>query len=473
MKLLILFVFFIAPIVHADLVSDKSPVMVSLTLDDYAYGMTIINSYNMDLAGVDYDKKIVDLYVTLDEIEILEDYGLFDVEKASSQMKFKNSSVSSLKLEHGYGDYGSDYSDTYTYTFTPPDEGYKTPQEVETILKEYHREFPHITKLEVIGHSIEGRNIYAMKISDNPNERELQEPTVLFNSVHHAREIMTPEVALDIVDQLVRGYSKSSRIRKWVNRSEIWVVPMVNPDGNHRVWTVNKLWRKNARGGYGVDLNRNYPYNWNTCNGSTGYTSGPTYRGSEPGSEPETQVIMNLVKRIRPVFDISYHSYSELVLYPFGCSGNKADDMVVSIGKKLGKLLDYKPGTPWELLYNADGGDVDWMYGAYQVIPYVIEVNSRSEGFQPSFERWRDITVEKNRAGWKYLLKRLFGAGLRGIAKNRDGEIISDFLITVEKRVISGYQDVMEYRGNPDGTFHLVLEPGRYRFTFKVKGRNR
>ena len=96
----------------------------------------------------------------------------------------------------------------------------------------------------------------------------------------------------------------------------------------------------------------------------------------EAASEPETRALMGLVTDIKPVFNISYHSYSELVLYPYGCPGEKTAThaLVSSIGQKIGELLDYTPGTPWEILYGVDGGDVDWMYADEQVIPYVIEL---------------------------------------------------------------------------------------------------
>src|SRR5690606_27444294 len=110
------------------------------------------------------------------------------------------------------------------------------------------------------------------------------------------------------------------------------------------------------------DINRNYPVGWNSCNGSSGRTWAQDYRGESPASEPETQVMMSFVTKIRPVFNISYHSYSELVIFPYGCSPKNAKGMVEKIGHELGKALDYKAGTAWELLYNADGGDIDWMY---------------------------------------------------------------------------------------------------------------
>jgi len=189
-------------------------------------------------------------------------------------------------------------------------------------------------------------------------------------------------------------------------------------------------------------------------------TFSQTYRGPSAGSEPETQVMMNFVKNIRPVFNISYHSFSELVLYPYGCKPGKAQQVVESIGKEMGRLLNYKAGTPWELLYNADGGDIDWMFQEMQVIPFVIELNSSSQGgFHPDYKEWRDVTVEKNRVGWQLLLKRMQGPAIVGSVKTKN--------VVVEVRATSG-DLVTEYRVNPDGSYFIILDEGQYNLKFKT-----
>ena len=161
------------------------------------------------------------------------------------------------------------------------------------------------------------------------------------------------------------------------------------------------MWRKNARGGYGVDINRNYPYAWNSCNGSSSSRYAQDFHGDSAASEPETQVMMEYVRSVHPVISISYHSYSEIVIYPYGCSGQHTETKAVveKIGKELASKLKtddgkdtYTAGTAPDLLYSVDGGDIDWLYAVGQVIPFVIEVNSSSQGFQPSYSRWRDKT---------------------------------------------------------------------------------
>jgi hypothetical protein len=354
-----------------------------------------------------------------------------------------------------------------------PHQDYTTPDELRAFLDNIAAQYPGITPLEVIGRSVENREIVAIKISDNPAERELDEPTVLFNAMHHAREVMTVEVAMDTIQQLTAGYGTDERITNWVDTTEIWVLPMVNPDGNNKVWTEYSMWRKNTQGGYGVDINRNYPYAWGSCNGSSGSRNSDTYRGPSAGSEPETQTLMNLVARVQPVFNISYHSYSEMVLYPFGCQGQRTatQEVVEGIGRQMAAALPsdsgrgtYEPGTPWEILYSVDGGDVDWMYNAHHVIPYVIEVSASSQGFQPDY-RWRQPTVEKLRTAWTMLLDRVHQGGVRGIVQDGSGRVRPNATITFE-RTAPSTTTAVTFGVKEDGTYHLVLQPGTYNLVF-------
>lgn len=342
-----------------------------------------------------------------------------------------------------------------------PDEEYKNPDEIEEFLKDIHARYPEITELRIIGQSLEGRNIWAIKISDNAQTDE-SEPSVLVNGMHHAREVMTPEITTDMVEYLTSNYGHNEEVTKWVDNAQIWVVPMFNVDGNNKMWNENSMWRKNTRNGHGVDLNRNYPTGWNSCNGSSSRTGAQDYRGTAPASEPETQAMMNFVASIKPVFNISYHSYSEIVIYPFGCRPLRTPtgEAVEAIGAEIAAKIDYRPGTAWELLYNADGGDIDWMYEEHQVIPYVIEVNSTSAGFHPRYSKWRDKTVLRNRPGWMHILSRLEGPSLQGTVDIKEYQNV--------KILRSGTaQELQTYKINADGSFYIILKPGEYDFSFE------
>lgn len=344
-----------------------------------------------------------------------------------------------------------------------PDPEYFNPEEIEARLKAYAAKYPDLAQLRQAGTSLEGRPIWSIKISDGVATHDSSEPALFFNGMHHAREVMSPEVAMDIVDYLLSNYNSDNKVRDWVDNNEIYVIPMFNVDGNNKMWTKDSMWRKNTRDGHGVDINRNYPYAWNSCKGSSGFSWAQDYRGPSAASEPETKVMMKFVSEIRPVFSISYHSYSELVIYPYGCSPKRAEtaSVVEPLGKAMAAALGYTPGTSWETLYSVDGGDIDWLYNAMQVIPYVIEVNSSSAGFHPDYAKWRNKTVELNRKGWQMLLDRAHGSGVRGlISATNESNLMVDVMDASGKL----YQS---YRVNPDGSYHLVLNPGQYTLKFK------
>lgn len=408
-----------------------STMIARVQFSNYKTEMWKLNQLHLDVAGIDIKNKSADVVINEAEFKKLENLG-FNVSVIMSKSLMRNL-----------------------------DPQYKKPEDIENILKDFHNRYPNLTQLKEVGKSLQGRSIWAIKISNLGNSTS--KPSVLFNGMHHAREVMGPEIALDIIETLLTGYGKDSKITHWVDANQIWVLPMFNVDGNNIVWTNDNMWRKNARGNYGVDINRNYPYAWGSCNGSSGSKWAQDYRGPSAASEPETQVMMNFVKDIRPVFDISYHSYSELVIYPLGCNGQRTKnaDVVEGIGKEMGSRLGYTAGTAWETLYSVDGGDIDWMYAEYQVIPYVIEVNSSSDGFQPDFSL-RGPTVELNRKGWQLLLDRMDGPGIRGSVLNKNS-VVSEFTVKVQKKTGNKYFDYMDYRGGADGHYHVVVNPGDYR----------
>lgn len=397
--------------------------------ENYRRDLSILRGEDIDVLGVDYNNKVIEVFLTEKERGKLESQGM------DLSVNWVRGVSAEIQI----------------------DSEYKDPFEIERFIQTAQSLFPNLARAVEIGTSVEGRKIWALKLSDNVEEREIEEPAILFNSMHHAREIMTPEVLLDLIEYVLVNSETDPKVKAWVSNNEIWVVPMLNVDGSAKVWASDPMWRKNTRDGHGVDLNRNYPFNWNQCNGSSGNKQSDTYRGASPGSEPETQALMELVSLIKPVFNISYHSFSELVLYPYGCrnqEGASNFEVIEKIGSELGTLLSYQAGTPWELLYEADGSDIDWMLGVHQVIPFVFEINSRAEGFHPDYSI-RDRTVERNRAGWQHLLSRLDGPGVRGSIK--------DFEASGVRIKVSGSNNfVQDYEVNPDGTFHIVLEPGSY-----------
>jgi Zinc carboxypeptidase len=173
-----------------------------------------------------------------------------------------------------------------------------------------------VIHVDSIGASVQGRPILAVKIgaaADAPSR-----PNVLFMGTHHAREWVSTEMAM----RLIRWLADSAPPGLLASR-DVWVIPVENPDGYQYTFTNDRFWRKNRRdngdGTFGVDPNRNYPEFWGYDNaGSSGATGNETYRGPGPASEPETKAIIAFHAAHPPVVSVSYHSYSGLVLFPYG-----------------------------------------------------------------------------------------------------------------------------------------------------------
>jgi hypothetical protein len=192
---------------------------------------------------------------------------------------------------------------------------------------------PSVVKEEVIGHSILGQPIMAYKVTQGARDiPDGSRPAVLYNAVQHSREWIAAEVERRLFNYIVDN-SKSKQdeaIKRLLQTRELWFVPIVNPDGYDYTF-VNKatrMWRKNLRdvngGGFtqdvdGVDPNRNWPTKWNyDLEGASADSSTETYHGSGPASEPEVQAMRSLENRIRFKFQIDYHSFAQLILYPEG-----------------------------------------------------------------------------------------------------------------------------------------------------------
>ncbi len=272
---------------------------------------------------------------------------------------------------------------------------YHTYETMENELLEIATNNPAIANLSIIGTTWEGNSIYAMKISDNVTIDE-DETEFLFTGNHHAREIMTVEIPLYIIQYLVNNYSTDPQVTEVVNNNELWFIPMVNPDGHIYVETVDDMWRKNRRdngdGTFGVDLNRNYGYKWGFDEwGSSSNTSYYDYRGPSPFSEPETIAIKNLAVSHNFLLAIDYHSCGQYFLYPYSYFPKYTEDQdkydqIASIIEPL--LPGYVSGIPHYLLYCANGVSMDWYYGEQSIknktFGAAFEVNTQEEGcFHP------------------------------------------------------------------------------------------
>src|SRR6266498_4168457 len=220
--------------------------------------------------------------------------------------------------------------------FPSADSNYHDYAETTAELNQIAAAHPDIVQKTSIGKSYEGRDIWLLKISDNVAIDE-NEPEVLYDAHQHAREHLTVEMALYLAHLYADSYGTDARITNLVNSREIWIVPDANPDGGEYDIATGtyRSWRKNRQPNsgttaVGTDLNRNWSYQWGCCGGSSGSPSSDTYRGAAPFSAPETTrlrdfVLTRVVGGVQQIkVNIDFHTYSELVLWPYGYTFNNA-----------------------------------------------------------------------------------------------------------------------------------------------------
>jgi hypothetical protein len=277
---------------------------------------------------------------------------------------------------------------------------YYTYAELLAALDSLALAYPSLVHLESLGASLEGRYIRAIKISDNAAVDE-DEPEVLIMGCHHARELMSVDVPIRLAKYLLSRYGADAQITNLVNGRQIWIVPMINVDGhvyveqNHLGSSVN-WWRKNRKpngdGSFGVDLNRNYGYNWGYDDiGSSPIPSSPTYRGTSAFSELETQAVRDFCVLHDFVLSVSYHSYGNLILYPWGYAPLNTPDqeLFAALGDTLRHGNDYLSGNAASgAIYITNGDSDDWLYGdtgtKSVVYAFTVELNTWEEGgFSP------------------------------------------------------------------------------------------
>jgi len=292
---------------------------------------------------------------------------------------------------------------------------YHQYNEIVTHFNDLAAAYPTLTTRQSAGTSIQGREIPAIRITGpgDPSQR----PVVFINGGQHAREWVSPAVVTYIAERLLEDYGSNPRVTDLVNSAEIVIVPVANPDGYVYSWTSQRLWRKNRRGNYGVDLNRNWAQGWGG-EGSSGQTDSDIYRGTAPFSEPETASIRDyvLADSGRLAASIDYHSYSQLILWPWGYDfvdppepdltrfqtiGFGIRDQILNAGG-----VPYTPEAAYDL-YLASGTAQDWFYGATGSLAYTIELRDTGNfGFELPPSQILPTAME-NWAGFLYFAEQV------------------------------------------------------------------
>ena len=274
--------------------------------------------------------------------------------------------------------------------------GYYTYAEMLAVLDSMHARFPQfISSRKTISDTLlthEGRPLWWVRISDNPEQDE-NEPEAFYNAVHHAREPLGMTQLIRFMWYLMENYDNDASIKAILENTELYFVPCVNPDGYIFNEMTNPngggLWRKNRRNNgndqYGVDLNRNYGYEWGYNNqGSSPNPGSDTYRGPSAFSEPETRLIRDFCLQHQFVNAFNYHTFGNLLIYPFGYSDNTAEPYLPHFAQTLTSKNNYRPGTTSQTVgYAVNGTSDDWMYAEKDVFSFTPEAGPGSLGFWP------------------------------------------------------------------------------------------
>ena len=288
--------------------------------------------------------------------------------------------------------------------------GFRTLAEIEQEMDRLAAAFPGLVSPKFsVGTSIQGRPIWAMRVSTTPNVHDPNKPVAYYDAIHHAREPMSGESLLNFADWLGSNYGVDPAVTRVVESRNLLFLPCINPDGYEYNRQTNPngggMWRKNRRnngGSYGVDLNRNYDWEWGPqWSGSSGSPSSETYRGTAPFSEPETAAVRDLLAAQTPGMSISAHTYSNLWIYPWGYDTVYTSENALyrQFGAAMTANNGFTYGTAWEVLYTANGCSDDYHYGAHGTYAFTPEIGSSSDGFWPNPNRIQTL-AEAVRPGY-------------------------------------------------------------------------
>ena len=278
---------------------------------------------------------------------------------------------------------------------------YHTPSSVESALNTLHSDYPALTQIVTIGNSVENQPIKALKISSNPLVNDPAKGDVVFVGCHHAREWMSVEIPLYVANQLLSKYTTNAQLKADMDNLQIWIIPVLNVDGFQYTQTAaNRYWRKNRRnngdGTFGVDMNRNYSYQWGlTGSGISAdpFTAGDAYFGPSAFSEPELTSLRGFMQglgNLKAFF--SYHSYGEWHMKPWSYTFSDAPghETLHSIAIRDISRIAAVHGVNYKeifTLYNASGEATDYWWNEKRIAALTTELrpvyNGSLQGFSP------------------------------------------------------------------------------------------
>ena len=405
--------------------------------------LRVLERADFDVAGKDPITGSVEVIVSASELKRLVDMGLDPTIKGSSRPGGERS------IPTGYHDFTT----------------------IVSMMNDWANNNPTFVDMVDIGmkygtrNTYEDRPLYALKISDNVTVDE-NEPNILIVSNHHAREIVTPELALHIIGELVDNYGTDPDTTRWIDNNEIWIAPVWNPDGLVYCWTVYDYWRKNRNyagsGYYGIDLNRNYPYGWyGPYSGST-WPGSDTYKGPSPASEQETKALMAWARDRHFAKSLDFHSYGREVLYTYYLSSSFPSALetwfrnkAIAFSQELGYAGDYRKPS-------AEGEHYQWELNELGAFSYLVETHY---DFQPSYSS-AVAEAQLIYPGVQWFIDHEIP--LQGhVTEARTG---APLVADIDIAGITYTEGEIRQSESRFGRFHYFLPPGTYNVTFSATG---
>ncbi len=313
---------------------------------------------------------------------------------------------------------------------------YHSYTELTSDLEALATNYPDICAMSSMGTSVQGRDLWLMKISDNVSANE-NEAEIRFDGNIHGDEKIGQEVAYLLTELLVEGYGTDPLITELVNTREIWILPCVNPDGMEMGMRYNANY---------VDCNRDYGYQWNGDGGSP-----------SPLSQPETQAMAEYILARPYSMSMTYHSGTEMFLYSWCYTNDRAPNYLEHeyVQNEYSALSSYTGGQCGHVLYQVNGGSMDYDLGINGALGQCVEISYTKTPPASQIDGY----FERNREASLFMIEEA-GYGLQGMVTDAaTGEPVPA-VIRVEGMYV-GLRDIGY--GDPSlGDYHKYLRAGTY-----------
>ena len=347
--------------------------------------------------------------------------------------------------------------------------GYHTRAEVVADLQALEQSYPNLCKLYDLQSrygaplSHDGYRIYALRISDAPDQDQ-DKPNLVLSANTHANELAVIEVPLYAAEQLLQAYGNDPQLTQLIDENQIWILPNLNPDGLEYTWNSNNLWRKNRRdngdGTVGVDMNRNYPFFWSQC-GSSNNTGSNTYHGTGPASEPEIQALLMFADAEGFERLLDFHCQGPDVRHPYNNLVENAIPAAVRstmdpIHDAIANAMGYPPvGTC------CCGTLMEWHFSTKGTMSFLVEFATCTNPYAQTAQELIDT--------WPGVVEHLTTpVPMRGHVTSANGGAPLVAAITVGGQAFQDGQTVMS--GGRFGRYHLWAGPGTFDVTFAADG---